>query len=192
MLDHSFFIVCKFYSLNFVSFRMEFNSTAFHHVYPACTRRDSNCVSACSQHVVVVVVDDSDACETCSRRRSRGETCNPTRERTSLEGGPERVQVSQGPCVTLYPCPYPIIRSNEANARFAVQRPENELPFVVEVIEEILESPRLEWPLFVSGATIRVRRAEQRFLTNVAYEWNSTRAYGSDKEDRKRENGTAG
>lgn len=26
---------------------------------------------------------------------------------------------------------------------------------------------RLEWPLFVSGATIRVRRAEQRFLTNV-------------------------
>jgi hypothetical protein len=26
---------------------------------------------------------------------------------------------------------------------------------------------RLEWPLFVSGATIRVRRAEQRFLTSV-------------------------
>lgn len=48
---------------------MEFNSTAFHHVYPACTWRDSNCVSACSQHVVVV--DDSDACETCSRRWSR-------------------------------------------------------------------------------------------------------------------------
>lgn len=52
---------------------------------------------------------------------------------------------------------------------FAVQRPENELSSVVEVIEEILESPRLEWPLFVSGATICVRWAEQRFLTNVAY-----------------------
>lgn len=56
---------------------------------------------------------------------------------------------------------------------FAVQRLESELPSVVEVIEEILESPCLEWPLFVSGATIRVRQTEQRFLTNVAYEMKS-------------------
>lgn len=72
---------------------------------------------------------------------------------------------------------------------FAVQRLENELPSVVEVIEEILESPCLEWPPFVSGATIRVRQTEQRFLTNVAYEMKSDEG---DKEDRKRENGTAG
>jgi len=86
-----------------VFFRLEYDACittqTVYHVHSACTRRNFNCVSAYSRYVV----GNSDACETCSRRRSRGETCNPTRERTSLEGGPERVQVSQGPRVTLYP-----------------------------------------------------------------------------------------
>jgi len=84
---------------------------------------------------------------------------------------------------------------------FAVQRSENELPSVVEVIGGNIGKPAPRRrvassgpPALVSGAAIHVRRFEQtRFLTNVAHEWDpwTMRTRHGDKEDReKRENGT--
>lgn len=189
-----------FYLLNFVlsnEVSMYYNLIVFHHVYATCTQwGNSNCISACSQHVI----DDSDACETCSRRRSReAKRAIPRVNALPSRAVPERVQVSQGPCVTLHPCPYPTIRGNEANAfRGPTTRKRITPPSRGTYRGNIGKSasapppPRLEWPLFVSGATIRVRRSEQRFLTNTACEWDPTKACGGDKEDRKRENGTAG
>jgi len=75
---------------------------------------------------------------------------------------------------------------------FAVQRSENELPSVVEIIGEILESSAVasSGPPLVSGAAIHARRVEQtRFLTNVgfAHEWDpwTMRTRRGDKEDRE-------